>query len=208
MKKIHTLYAGIIFSVSSSAFAATQTLTDGFENEGVLDTELNFNSFTNWDVTEGSVDLKKTGTYDITCISGSYCIDLDGSTKDAGVLTSKQEFQAGIYEVSFAYSGNQRGSFINGSDNKSDYFTVGFSNSQGILLSTEVTYDQEWTLFSAMIVLDDVANLVFSVTGGDNQGVIIDDISVISAVPVPAALFLFAPALICFMGLHRKVKKA
>jgi hypothetical protein len=59
-----------------------------------------------------------------------------------------------------------------------------------------------------MIVLDDVANLSFSVTGGDNQGVVLDDISVVSAVPVPAAAFLFAPALLGFMGLRRKATKA
>jgi hypothetical protein len=206
MKKAMLFLGAFLFA--SSASAAIKTLVDGFEAEGVTDTVLNYNSFSNWTVTDGTVDLKKTGTYGITCNTGSYCVDLDGSTKDAGVFTSTEEFQARAYEVSFAYSGNQRGSYINGSDNSSDYFTVEFSNSQGVLLSKEVAYTEGWSVFSAMIVLDDVANLSFSVTGGDNQGVVLDDISVVSAVPVPAAAFLFAPALLGFMGLRRKATKA
>jgi len=194
------------FLFASSASAAIKTLVDGFEGE-VSGTELDYNSFTNWDVTDGTVDLKQTGTYGVTCNGSSYCVDLDGSTKDAGIFTSKEEFQARAYEVSFAYSGNQRGAYINGSNNQSDTFLVEFSNSQGVILSKEVAYTDEWTVFSAMIVLDDVAKLSFSVTGGDNQGVVLDDISVVSAVPVPAAAFLFAPALIGFMGLRRKAAK-
>jgi hypothetical protein len=206
MKKAMLFLGAFLFA--SSASAAIKSLVDDFEGEGVSGTQLDYNSFTNWDVTDGTVDLKQTGTYGITCNSGSYCVDLDGSTRDAGVFTSKEEFQARAYEVSFAYSGNQRGSFINGSSNQSDTFLVEFSNAQGVVLSQEVAYTEGWSVFSAMIILDDVAKLSFSVTGGDNQGVVLDDISVVSAVPVPAAAFLFAPALIGFMGLRRKAKKA
>jgi hypothetical protein len=206
MKKAMLFLGAFLFA--SSASAAIKTLVDGFEGEGVSDTELDYNSFTNWDVTEGTVDLKKTGTYGITCNTGSYCVDLDGSTKDAGIFTSKEAFQARTYEVSFAYSGNQRGAFINGSDNSSDYFTVEFMNSTGVIFSQQVAYTEDWSVFSAKIALSEVGKLSFSVTGGDNQGVVLDDVSVVSAVPVPAAAFLFAPALVGFMALRRKGQKA
>jgi hypothetical protein len=206
MKKAMLFLGAFLFA--SSASAAIKTLVDGFEGEGVSDTELDYNSFTNWDVTEGTVDLKKTGTYGITCNTGSYCVDLDGSTRDAGIFTSKEEFQARSYEVSFAYSGNQRGSSINGSDNSSDYFTVEFMNSTGVIFSQDVAYTEDWSVFSAKIALSEVGKLSFSVTGGDNQGVVLDDVSVVSAVPVPAAAFLFAPALVGFMALRRKGQKA
>jgi hypothetical protein len=58
-----------------------------------------------------------------------------------------------------------------------------------------------------MITLDEVGKLSFSVTGGDNQGVVLDDVNVVSAVPVPAAAFLFAPALVGFMALRRRNQK-
>jgi hypothetical protein len=211
MKKAMLFLGAFLFA--SSASAAIKSLVDGFEAEDLTGAEsngtvLNKTTFNNWTVTDGTVDLKKTGTYGITCNTGSYCVDLDGSTKDAGIFTSTEQFQARAYEVSFAYSGNQRGAYINGSSNQSDFFTVEFSNAQGVLLSKEVAYTEAWSVFTAIIVLDDVANLSFSVTGGDNQGVVLDDISVVSAVPVPAAAFLFAPALVGFMALRRKVQKA
>jgi hypothetical protein len=43
---------------------------------------------------------------------------------------------------------------------------------------------------------------------GDNIGGVSLDVSAVSAVPVPAAAFLFAPALAGFIGLRRKAKKA
>jgi hypothetical protein len=202
MKKAMLFLGAFLFA--SSASAAIKTLVDGFEGEGVSGTELDYNSFTNWDVTDGTVDLKQTGTYGISCNTGSFCVDLDGSTKDAGIFTSKDEFQARTYNVSFAYSGNQRGSYINGSTNQSDYFTVEFMNSTGVIFSQDVAYTDDWTVFSAMITLGEVGKLSFSVTGGDNQGVVLDDVSVVSAVPVPAAVFLFTPALIGFMALRRR----
>ncbi|HDZ16344.1 MAG TPA: hypothetical protein ENH61_03085 [Methylophaga aminisulfidivorans] len=51
------------------------------------------------------------------------------------------------------------------------------------------------------------AKLAFANLGGDNLGMILDNVSV-SAVPVPAALFLFAPALMGMVGLRRKMKVA
>ena len=50
--------------------------------------------------------------------------------------------------------------------------------------------------------------LAFAATGKeDTLGGSLDDIQV-SAVPIPAAALLFAPALLGFLGLRRKVQSA
>jgi hypothetical protein len=200
MKKAMLFLVALLFSVTASA----ASLYDDFESESNTGSILNYNSFANWDVTNGTVDLKKTGEYGITCYDGSsYCVDLDGSTLNAGVLTSKEAFVAGYYEVSFAFSGNQRGNYINGSTNQSDEFTVEFTDGVNIVLQDVISFSQGWSVYTGYFLLSDLANIQFSVTGGDNQGVVLDNVS-ISAVPVPAAAFLFAPALLGLFGLRRK----
>ncbi|HDZ16579.1 MAG TPA: PEP-CTERM sorting domain-containing protein, partial [Methylophaga aminisulfidivorans] len=74
--------------VAPMSYAATiSSLNDGFETEASTST-LNYNSFANWDVTAGTVDLIKNGnSWGITSSEGDYSVDLDGSTGNAGVLT-------------------------------------------------------------------------------------------------------------------------
>ncbi|HEC74880.1 MAG TPA: hypothetical protein ENI26_11000, partial [Methylophaga aminisulfidivorans] len=98
--------------VAPMSYAATiSSLNDGFETEASTST-LNYNSFANWDVTAGTVDLIKNGnSWGITSSEGDYSVDLDGSSGNAGVLTSKDGFAAGTYMVSFDISGNQRNGF-------------------------------------------------------------------------------------------------
>jgi hypothetical protein len=199
MKKAMLFLVALLFSVTASA----ASLYDDFESESNTGSILNYNSFANWDVTNGTVDLKKTGEYGITCYNSSYCVDLDGSTLNAGVLTSKQEFDEGYYQVSFAFSGNQRGNYISGSSNQSDEFIVEFTDGVNVVLHEVITYTQGWMVFTGGFALDDLAKLQFRVLGGDNQGVVLDNVS-ISEVPVPAAAFLFAPALLGLFGLRRK----
>ena len=52
---------------------------------------LNYTGFANWTVYSGTVDLIGNGSYDFLPGDGLY-VDLDGSTSDAGVLTTKQSF--------------------------------------------------------------------------------------------------------------------
>ncbi|HEC58049.1 hypothetical protein LCGC14_0867420 [marine sediment metagenome] len=62
-----------------------------------------------------------------------------------------------------------------------------------------------------IITLTDTTNVSFTILDAptsDNIGNLEIDISAVSAVPIPAAAFLFAPALLGFMGLRRKSKQA
>jgi hypothetical protein len=201
MKKAMLFLGAFLFAGSSSA--AINSLVDDFEGEGVSGTVLNYSSFNNWNVLDGTVDLKKTGTYGVTCNGSSYCVDLDGSTFDAGILESKESFVAGDYRVNFSFSGNQRG---DGAVNATDEFTVKFVADGTVVLQETIAYTQGWTLFDKLITIGSLSKLQFFVDGGDTQGVMLDDISV-SKVPVPAAAFLFAPAVLGFIGLRRKATK-
>ena len=183
--------------VAPMSYAATiSSLNDGFETEASTST-LNYNSFANWDVTAGTVDLIKNGnSWGITSSEGDYSVDLDGSTGNAGVLTSKDGFAAGTYMVSFDISGNQRNGF--------DILDVTFDGVKLVDGLVKQAGDNFITL-TFLATVSEGAKLAFANLGGDNLGMILDNVSV-SAVPVPAALFLFAPALMGMVGLRRKMK--
>jgi hypothetical protein len=191
----------LLLGLSVQAHAATITsLNDSFEADGSGN---NFNSFSNWVVTDGTVDLYEApGGHGFTCSDGLFCVDLDGSTKNAGVLTTKDGFAAGQYEVSFDLSGNQRAQEGYGSDVINVQFGAG-----SLVSNLVLSADADWSTYTFLVDLAEGDKLSFANLGGDNAGMMLDNVSV-SAVPVPAAAFLFAPALLGFMGLRRKAAKA
>jgi hypothetical protein len=199
MKNIIRLLALSALCFAPMSYAALiSTLQDGFEGEGQPSSVLNYNSFTNWDITDGTVDLIQNGNpWGIVCSVGSFCVDLDGSTGNAGVVTSKEGFAAGKYKVSFDLSGNQRnGAF--------DTVTVMFG-AGALLNAVNLNSNAGWTTYSFLVDLVDGDKLSFENFGGDNLGAILDNINV-SAVPLPAAVWLFGSGLMGFLALRRKAK--
>ncbi|WP_204366557.1 hypothetical protein, partial [Crocosphaera watsonii] len=90
-----TLALGITGMTALSTKASTLIFADNFnqENNGVR--ALNYSSFNNWDVTNGSVDLygrASNGFGSLLVRTNGAFVDLDGSTGTAGTLTSKQTF--------------------------------------------------------------------------------------------------------------------
>lgn len=199
MKKLLKLLALTALCFAPASYAALlSSLNDGFEGEGQPSSVLNYNSFVNWDVTNGTVDLIQNGNqWGIVCSTGSFCVDLDGSSGDAGILTSKDGFSAGKYKVSFDLSGNQRsGPF----DTVSVLFGAGSLLNQLIL-----DWDENWHTYSFLVDLVDGDKLSFRNFGGDNVGAILDNVRV-SAVPIPAAVWLFGSGLMGFLAMRRKAK--
>lgn len=197
MKKIIAFLAVSFCCFAPASYAALiSSLYDGFENEGQAGSVLNYNSFVNWDVTDGTVDLIKNGNqWGIVCSSGSFCVDLDGSTGDAGILTTKNGFNAGKYKVSFDLSGNQR-------NGPADQISVLFG--AGALLNhLLLDWDENWHTYTFLVDLVDGDKLSFRNFGGDNVGAILDNIHV-SAVPIPAAVWLFGSGLMGFLAMRRK----
>ena len=72
-------FAGVVFS-------------DNFDSDR-SSSALNFDSLLNWDVSEGTIDYIRNGGWGINCAGNSGgCLDMDGSTGNAGRITSKQSF--------------------------------------------------------------------------------------------------------------------
>ncbi len=96
----------------AAAPASAASFFDGFEDETTGSTLLNYDGFANWTVTFGTVDLVRSGEFGITCRTGNYCVDLDGSTLQAGrmQLKSPLALSAGDFVDLVSWiSGNQRG---------------------------------------------------------------------------------------------------
>jgi len=91
-------------------------------------------------------------------------------------------------------------------------FTVNGLLSGGGLVSQIFSLDGDNTTFETFLLNASFTNLVSAnwlMTGGNQQTFNIDNINVgssINAVPLPAAVWLFGPALLGFLGLRRKQK--
>ncbi|MFN3370122.1 MAG: PEPxxWA-CTERM sorting domain-containing protein [Sphingomonadaceae bacterium] len=194
--------------------ASPLTFFDGFEGETAGGSILNYSGFANWTVSDGTVDLIRSGEFGISCRTGNYCVDLDGSTGDAGILalTTPVSIAAGdVVDIVSWISGNQRGG---ASDEV--WITMWFSNPiplTGFQFLTEIGYSAPFDTLSTpgasiqrFIAPGDGFNnygfrftagaattmtLRFDNRGGDNIGVILDDVSIsinprAGVVPEPA----------------------
>jgi PEP-CTERM motif len=185
-----------VLAAASPAQAAI-LYSDDFDSYVPVTSALNFTGFAApLTVAGGSVDVVKSGEYGISCVGGSGgCVDLDGTTLQGGTLSWTFSLSAGSYGFSFDISGNQRGladdealfeitaddpfqclgcaSFTSGTVFAGDpFFTAGPFDFQ-LFAATSVT-----------ITLRDL--------GGDNSGVIIDNVLLTGPdqVPEPASLAL------------------
>ena len=133
--------------------------------------------------------LANKNIYRIGCQTGA-CIDLSGSTRgEATTLSTNNTFAAGIYNVTFSLSGNQR------SDTTDTVVVMLGDLTKTITLSGKDPFQT----FTLLANVTDEAKLVFAHSGGDYHGLILDDVSVVQSlmraiapVPVPASLPLFA----------------
>ncbi|WP_169570320.1 VPLPA-CTERM sorting domain-containing protein [Sneathiella limimaris] len=185
------LFAGLTSQVNA---AVLSSFSDDFEAETK---ELNSNDFLNWNVSNGTVDTIGTGFYDL-CDTNT-CVDLDGSTRNAGDLSTKDSFAIGTYKLSFRIAGNQRGGSSDGVNVTFGDLNEDFSKNPGDAFEEIIR----------IVTLTTEGILTFSHAGGDNIGILLDDVE-ISAVPLPAALPLYAAgmALLGFMGWRKRKASA
>ncbi len=190
MKSCKQLLAMAALVISTVPAQASVIFSDDFEsNSGGL----NLVPVT-WTVLNGSVDIVGTGTGFNFCLNGSTrCIDLDGSTGNAGDLSHGFSAVSGvIYTLSYQLSGNQRGG--------SDTVTVqldGVSQSHTLAASDAL---QTFTL-SFLATSTGPETFTFSNAGGDNIGAILDNVvltdnGAVGVVPEPATLLLLAAGLV------------
>ena len=174
-----------IFLASGTTVSAITVVsfTDDFESEAL---QLNYTGFANWSVSNGTVDTvgPTFGTPLIDCQGSQVCVDVDGSTNDAGELSTIDDFAAGAYTLSFDISGSQRVD--------TNTITVLFGNLDE---SFTLAGSDAWRKITRAVTLDSPDDLTFLMTGGDNSGILLDNVSV-APVPLPAAVWLLGSALL------------
>ena len=144
---------------------------------------------TGWNVCDGTVDVVSGGF----CVAGQ-CVDLDGSTGDAGILSRSFGLLGGVsYLLSFDLSGNKRG----GTDDVLVTFGTATLFFDDLLSSSPYTgYSLGFTPGS-----NGVYSISFANAGGDNVGALLDNVVITSlddgpnGVPEPHSAALAALAL-------------
>ncbi|MFM9956851.1 MAG: pyruvate-binding protein [Phycisphaerales bacterium] len=186
MRQSLILLIAVVVSVlgGGRASAGPFLLDENFDNQHSGVGALNFSGFSSgWTVSQGSVDLIGKGFFDFLPGKGLY-IDLDGSTKNAGVLASPEfALDPGTYRVNFSLAGNQKKS-------AADNVTVSFgdwSQTFHILASQPLTPHS----FDIPVPTKRATRLTFSNAGGDNIGALLDDVQVFS-IPTPAGAVALA----------------
>jgi hypothetical protein len=154
-----------------------------------------------WVVSGGAVDIvgPSNGWGWLCAPGGGNCVDLDGSVGQAGVLSNTLSLTAGTtYTATFDIAGNQR----NYGD---DVVDITFGSST---LSSSFSSNAAWTTYSLSFtpsVSGDYA-LTFHNLGGDNQGAVLDNVS-IQAVPEPETYAMMVAGL-GLMGVVARRRKS
>ncbi len=141
---------------------------------------------TGWVVTNGTVDTIGTGYYDLQPGNGNY-LDLDGTSNQGGTIEHDLFLTAGVtYTLSYWLAGNLRNAgtetvdvvFGGATDTVTPQANDNFSlHTLTFTPTTSGTYA-----------------LTFDNLGGDNQGALLDNVSV-TAVPEPASVALLLAGL-------------
>jgi hypothetical protein len=178
MKRLLLTLCGVLALAMVGQLKATTIFSDNFNAEHGGIGALNYNAFANWSVSGGTVDLiGSPGFFDFFPANGLY-VDLDGTSFQAGTLTSIGiPVTPGNYFLSFLLAGSQRG----------DFNTVHVNVSGGLASSTySLNSDTPLTLetMSFTVLAPTTINLSFHNEGGDNIGLILDNVRLVSS-PVP-----------------------
>ncbi|MBD2242745.1 PEP-CTERM sorting domain-containing protein [Nostoc sp. FACHB-888] len=174
-------FTAIGIATSASAKAATVVLVeDNFNTENSGNRALNYNNFANWNVTNGTVDLIGNGFFNFFPSNGLY-VDTDGSSSLAGKLESKETFAFNVGDIlnlTFKLAGDQRNNGFN-----SVAVSLGSLFNETITLpSTDnfTTFTRNITVTSAT-----TGKLAFDGVGGDNVGLLLDDVKFTKTTSVP-----------------------
>jgi hypothetical protein len=187
--------------LASQAMAATVVFSDTFDGENGGVGVLNYAGFAQWTVSDGTVDLIGNGYFDFLPGNGLF-IDMDGSTGNAGKMTSGDILLApGLYELSFDLAGNHR-------NNALEQVIVEVNLGGLLSESFSLAKNDPFTTFTRQFSVagPTVVNLSFEGVGGDNIGMLLDNVAV-TVVPLPAAAWA-GLAMIGGIAVRRKLRRA
>jgi len=177
----------IVALAAAAPASATVIFSDDFDANA-----LGLNSTpAGWSAVGGAVDIVGAGgAFASLCAGGpspSRCIDLDGSTGNAADLqTSVAVPTAGSYLLSFWLQPNDRGG-------ASDTVTISFgSYSEVFTLPSLGNNADSWAFYQRTVSFGGAGaqTLSFDHAGGDNVGILLDNVQVETAVPEPGTLLL------------------
>ena len=146
--------------------------------------------FINWSVIEGegTVDLLSNVAFNLLCAdalgildpSDMQCVDLDGTTNNAGTMETKETFNLlpGTVRLMFDLAGSQRNLFV-----EPNTVTVSLSTGGGSVFSKDffkVFSDPCETITEDIaLTAPTAATLIFDHAGGDNVGLLLDNVKLI-----------------------------
>lgn len=198
---IKALLASASLALCSTAANAAIVFQDNFDAEAL---ELNA-SLDNWDVTAGSVDvIGNPGFFDFLPGNGRY-LDMDGTTFAAGTIFTKTTFSflAGItYTLSFDLAGNRQGA---GAADIVPGFDRIVAAIDGNILTAHAWWEQPFATYTLTFTpgASFSSKISFQAFGADNQGPLLDNV-VLSAVPLPPAVWLLGSALLGLIAVGRR----
>lgn len=198
MKKL--LMAIALFALTSQVNAAPVNLVvnGSFENPDIRSgTWSTYSSIPGWSTTGAGVEIRDNVVG--TAYDGTQFAELD-SKSNSSIYQTLSTTAGKAYTLTFAYSPriNQPAS--------TNPIEVYWNNALLSSITGTGGKVNNWILYSFVVNGTGQDVLKFAAAGiSDSLGGGLDAVSV-SAVPLPAALLLFGPALLGFMGLRRKAK--
>jgi len=211
-KSIAFLYSVIFIFCSIHITGATTIIfEDNFNIENSGNYIYNYDSFANWNVSDGTVDLLNAnhGGFEDLTLYGMF-IDLDGTapTPNAGRMESKTTF---IFDPDYTYylSFDLAGSHTKWGLQQKNTVNVSLGNiyNKEITLDTPEPFQTFQHNFNVASTTN--ANMIFDHQGGDWTGLLLDNITITST-PIPDApimLLLGSACLIGLGGVRRKIRK-
>lgn len=183
----HSIALVLVAAVSLLGVPATAAplfFDDFSQEQKATNTQLD-----NWTIARGTVDV--VGDPDFfagLCTGGpspSHCVDLDGSTSSAARIESTGiALGPGSYQFSFWLRGNARNS---STDTVRMIVETGVTPGESFVLGGNAPWTEYIRFFS--LQAPQVVNLVFDHAGGDNIGILLDNVR-LEQVPEPALLAL------------------